>query len=90
MNNSSEFQIDREWYGKISPIEPIWLNMMGSFLVITMILGITVNSFLLHVFRTNKDLQTPLYSYIIAITCLNLFGSFAQLPWKIHSTFSHR
>ena len=83
-------KIDREWYGKISPIEPIWLNILGVFLVIMMIMGVTINTFLLNVFRTNKELRTPLYSYITAITVLNLIGSFTQLPWIIHSCFSHR
>ena len=90
MKNIIDLKIDREWYGKASLIEPIWLNILGAFLVLVMLFGILINSFLLNIFRTNKDLQTPLYSYVIAITSLNLFGSLTELPWIIHSTFSHR
>ena len=89
-NNSGIIKFENEWDGKISPIEPMWLNILGTFLTLMMVIGVSINGLLLNVFRKNKDLQTPLHSYVMAITGLNLFGTATELPWVIHSTFAHR
>lgn len=79
-----------EFYGRISPIEPLVLYILGSFLVLIMVLGLLFNTILLRIFIVNKDLRTPVNSLIIAITLLNLIGSLTELPWVIHSCFSNR
>lgn len=84
LSNQSDF------YNRQSPIDPYILNVMGTFLTIVMIAGIVLNSTLLYIFKRNKDLQTPLNALIMAITMLNFIGCITELPWIIHSSFSHR
>ena len=44
----------------ISPIEPLLLNLLGSFLTVMLILGVSFNGTLLIIFKINNDLKTPL------------------------------
>ena len=74
----------------ISPIEPFYLYLLGSFLTLTLILGTSLNGGLLFIFKKNRDLRTPLNALIIAITVLNLIGCITGLPLVIHSCFSSR
>ena len=75
---------------QISPLDPLILNILGSFLLLAMLLGVILNSHLLYIFKKYKDLQTPINTFIIAITVLNLLGTIFELPWIIHSCFSHK
>ena len=73
-----------------SPIDPLVLNLLGSFLTVMLILGVSFNGVLLIIFKNNNDLKTPLNMLIIAITVLNLIGCITELPWVVFSSFSHR
>lgn len=93
MNNTShliDFKTEENEFNRISPIPPLTLNLLGSFLTIMLILGVSFNGILLLIFKRNNDLRTPLNVLIIAITFLNLIGCITELPWIIHSSFSHR
>jgi hypothetical protein len=79
-----------DFYERVSPISPIILNLLGSYLLLSMILGIVFNTLLLYIFKKYKDLQTPINTFIIAMTVLNLLGTIFELPWIIHSCFSHK
>ncbi len=86
---TANITVQYEW-NRTSPIKENILNMLGIFLTGMMIMGVSLNGFVLHVFRVNKDLLTPLNVLIIAITVLNLIGCITELPWIIHSSFEHR
>ena len=77
-------------FNRTSPIEPLVLDLLGSFLSAMLILGVGFNGVLLVVFKRNSELITPLNVLIIAITVLNLIGCITELPWIIHSSFEHR
>ena len=77
-------------FNRTSPIEPLVLDLLGSFLTVMLILGVGFNGVLLVIFKRNNELITPLNVLIIAITVFNLIGCITELPWIIHSSFSHR
>ena len=90
MKNFTENLTNEDVWSRPSPISPTILNLLGGFLAAMMVLGVTLNGFLLNVFIQNKDLRTPLNALIITVTVFNFVGCFTQLPWIIHSSFSHR
>ncbi len=59
-NNSTDF------YNRVSPINSFSLDIIGSYLLITLLVGIVLNTLLLHKFKKYKDLQTPINTFIIA------------------------
>jgi hypothetical protein len=83
-NNTTDF------YNRVSPINSFSLDIIGSYLLITLLVGIVLNTLLLYKFKKYKDLQTPINTFIIAMTVLNLLGTIFELPWIIHSCFSHK
>lgn len=82
--------VAEDYWNRLSPIQPYILNSLGTFLSLTMVFGVTLNGLLLIVFKRHKDLHTPLNVLVITISILNFIGCLTQLPWVIHSSFSHR
>jgi hypothetical protein len=74
---------------KISPINPIVLNLIGIYLIIVCVLSVFINAILLYVFARFKKLRTALNKLIIAMTAINLFGSI-QFPFVIQSHFANK
>ena len=74
---------------KISPINPITLNLIGVYLVIVFVLSVFINTILLYVFARFKQTRTALNKLIIVMTAINLFGSI-QFPFVIQSNFAHK
>lgn len=73
----------------ISPLDAFTLNLIGMYLLAIMLLCVFFNLLLLVIFIRFKDLRNIFNLFIIAVTALNLFGSFA-FPFTIHSSFNHR
>lgn len=73
----------------ISPLDPFTLNLIGIYLTVIMTLCVAFNSLLLVLFIRFKDMRNIFNIFIIAVSALNLVGSFA-FPFAIHSSFKQR
>ena len=75
-------------YGGIkSPVNFYHLRIVSAFCVLVAIISVVFNSLLLWVFCNNKKLRTPIYTFIIIITALNLFGTLSEFSFVIPSTY---
>jgi hypothetical protein len=63
------------------------LNIIAVFCTLLLILSMFLNGSLLLAFLRYKTLRTRGNIFIIALTCINLFGSVLELPWIILSNF---
>jgi hypothetical protein len=72
-----------------SPLNSLYTNLFGIYLIIIFLLCIILNSILLFVFYRNKELRIPFNILIMVITFLNLLSTI-QFPFVIHSNFSHK
>ena len=63
------------------------LKFIGSYLLVTCLAGIFLNTLLLWMFYRHKELRTPINRLIIAITVNNLMGCVLDLPMQIISSF---
>lgn len=76
-------------YDKISPLDPVILNLIGIYFTIIFFLCVFFNLALLLIFVRHNELRIRLNIFVIAITVFNLFGSIV-FPFVIHSTFNQR
>ena len=76
-------------FDKISPLNPVFLNIIGIYFVIIFLLCIFFNSTLLLIFIRHSELRIRLNIIIITITIFNLLGS-TVFPVLINSTFNHK
>ena len=65
-------------------IDGLTLKIVGSYLILSLILNVILNSTLLLVFYRYRKLRTPLNMLIIVTTIFNMFGS-VQFPFIIYS-----
>jgi hypothetical protein len=63
------------------------LYFIGSYLFVTCLAGIFLNTILLWMFHRHQELRTPINRLIIAITVNNLIGCIIDLPLQIISSF---
>ena len=80
--------LERNYSNINSPIECYKLNIIAVYCCILFITSILVNSKLLYVFYTTKNLRTSLNRFVIVLTGLDLIGSLIELPFVIISNFS--
>ena len=73
----------------VSPIDSVTLRVIGVYLTLIMVLCIIFNSLLLVMFFRFKDIRNIFNVFIIAVSTLNLLGSFA-FPFAIHSSFNQK
>lgn len=70
-------------------IDGLTLKIVGSFLILSLILNVVLNSTLLLVFYRYRKLRTPVNMLIIVTTIFNLFGS-VQFPFVIYSNIVNK
>jgi hypothetical protein len=89
-NHIISFDLDKFNFNESSsPLNSLYTNLFGVYLIIIFLLCIILNSILLFVFYRNKELRIPFNMLIMFITSLNLLSTI-QFPFVIHSSFSHR
>ena len=74
-------------FGPQSPVPCYQLKLIGLYCTALFILSVAFNSILLITFCKHSELRSPLNTFIIALTALNLFGSVTELPVIILSNF---
>ena len=82
LNHTDEFPI--------SPIECFKLNVIAYYLCALLVASAMVNSVVLLAFFVSKELRSPINTFVMCITALNLFGSITELPFVIGSNFACR
>ncbi len=89
-NHIISFDLDKFNFNESSsPLNSLYTNLFGVYLIIIFLLCIILNSILLFVFYRNKELRIPFNILIMVITFLNLLSTI-QFPFVIHSSFSHK
>lgn len=73
-----------------SPISSVVLNGIGFYLCALMVASSIVNAILFLILVFVKELKNPINSFVLAITCLNFFGTVVELPFVIGSNFASR
>ena len=59
------------------------LALVGYMFVFLFIAGIVANSSLIWLLARRKELCTPLNTFVVALTVVDLFGTIAELPFVI-------
>nr|QVK45896.1 G protein-coupled receptor [Proales similis] len=78
-------ETDIDLYSRPSPVDCWKLNLVAVYCVVLFALSVTFNSLLLWIFFRYKELRSPVNTFIIAITILNLVGSMSEFPFVITS-----
>ena len=81
--------MDLDNFKKDSPIPTQFLNIIGFYFLIVLILCVFFNLTLLLIFIRYKELRIRLNIFIISVTLFNLVGS-SVFPFVIHSNLSHK
>lgn len=75
-------------YGGIkSPISCVHLRIVCAVCVLMALTSVTFNSLLLVFFIKYKKLRTRLNVFVVAITILNLIGTFSEFSFILPSTY---
>jgi hypothetical protein len=83
--NLSNTELDL--YNRVSPVTCWKLNIISFVFVLLFTSSFFINSILLWIFLKEKQLRTPLNSFVITFTVLSLVGSIIQGPIVIASNF---
>lgn len=86
-NFSLREQIADQLVSEVSPALCYKLQALGVISILMFIACIVFNTFLLWVFLKNKELQSSFNMFIVALSILNLVGSFLEFPFIIVSNF---
>lgn len=70
-------------YSRESPTECYKLRILATFCTLLFVASAVFNSLLLKVFIQNKNLRTSFNILIIALTAINLIGTFTELPFVV-------
>ena len=71
-----------------SPVSCKILRFYGVGLLILFLSSMTSNVALMRMFYTNKRLQTPVNTFVIALTVLNTAGNTFEMPFSISSNLA--
>jgi hypothetical protein len=80
-------ECDMDPYDQAPLVECFQLKIMTAYLLVIFVASLCLNSALLAVFCRFNDLRITAKTFLIAITALNIFATFGNLPLTIISNF---